>query len=77
MVRRDGAYTKKLRLDKITKAITQSFDAGGVPYEKLITWIQFEEGLTRSTAEEYIELILQAKGWILIDGKIVAQLPES
>lgn len=76
MVRKDAGFLKKQRLDKIAKAIAEGFASGGVSYEKLLVMIQFNEGLTRKTAAEYVDLILQAKGWMIIEGKIVAELPE-
>jgi len=43
----------------------------GVDYEKLLDWIEYEIGLTREKATEYVNLIIKINGWALDDGKIV------
>ena len=76
MVHKDAGFLRKIRLGKIAKAIAAGFNEGGIPYEKLLIMIQFDEGLTRERVEEYVDLVLKVKGWILYNGKIIAELPE-
>ena len=54
MVHNDAAKLKKIRLDKIAKAIAAGFNEGGTDYERLLIWIQFNMGLTRPRADPRI-----------------------
>lgn len=66
---KDGATIRAERLNTIAKQIASYFPRG-VKYENIISAIQLNYGLTRKKAEEYIQIILDAKGWIVLDGII-------
>lgn len=75
MVRKDAGFLKTQRVEKIAKLIVENFPDGDISYEQLLGLIQFTEGLTRKTAAEYVDLVLQAKGWIFTERLIVADRP--
>jgi len=68
-MRKDGSWVKTQKLKEIAKMISTKMP-DGCNYDKLLIKIQFEMGLTESRAEEYIDLVCQAKGWIKQNGVI-------
>lgn len=78
MVRRDSSFLKSMRIREIKREIGKGISQGaGVPLEKLLDWIEITMGLRRETAKSYVDLIMRTEGWILIEGKIHAEIPEA
>lgn len=71
-MRKDGSWVKSQRLQEISRMIAPTMP-DGCNYKKLLVKIQFEIGLTESRAEEYVDLVCLAKGWIHKDEKIVGE----
>jgi hypothetical protein len=71
MVGRDAGYLKSIRLKEIEKKIAKNI-ANGVDLEKLLDWVEYEQGLRRKTALQYVELILKKQDWIVESGVIKA-----
>jgi hypothetical protein len=76
MVRKDSGFLKHMRIQEIKREIGKVISQG-VPYESLLDWIEVQIGLRRETAKSYVDLIMRTEGWLLIDGKIVAEIPET
>ena len=68
-MRKDGSWVKSQRLGEISRLISTSMPKG-CDYKKLLVRLQFEMGLTMARAEEYIDLVCMAKGWIQHNGII-------
>lgn len=68
-MRKDGSWVKSQRLAEISRTIASTMPKG-CDYEKLLIKIQFEMGLTVNRAEEYVDLVCLAKGWINNNGII-------
>ena len=63
MVRQDSAFLKAQRLSKISKKIAAGLMAAEtrrIPIERLLDWIELNTGLTRTRAQEYVDLIIRA-----------------
>jgi len=71
--RRDGAWTRRERLQAIAAEIASRFP-GPVRVEDILDWIEMNLGLTRRTGRDYIETVIRIKGWIEDHGVIKAGL---
>jgi hypothetical protein len=71
-MRRDGSFIKIQRLKEIQKQIVSGFP-NEVDYHRIILWTEMNVGLTTEKAEEYVNKLIEANGWFLIDGKIKAE----
>ena len=64
MVRRDGAETRKERLEQIAKSVQgslfQSKESGGISLSKTIAKLMLSTGLTESKVTEYLGLLQMA-----------------
>lgn len=63
MVRRDGASTRVERLQEISKMIAKTMPHG-VATETVLDAIEYGMGLTRKTAEKYLDLVIRKQEWI-------------
>jgi len=70
-LRRDGAYVKQQRLKQITKEIAKHFPSP-VSYSRMLDWIEINVGLSRSTAQRYLDLVIRAAGWAVNGDEITA-----
>lgn len=74
-VRRDGSFIRSQRLIQIGKRIAVGLsEFKTVDVEQLILWIQMNLGLTEKRASEYVAVVVKAKGWVLKDGEITAEI---
>lgn len=57
----DSASRKVERLKEISKAIVQVCGSGQVPsFKDIVTWIEYNIGLSKTKAEEYIYIVVKA-----------------
>lgn len=70
-IRKDGSYVKKMRLSEISKMIAATMP-DGVEYAKVLIGIQYNLGLSKARSIEYLNLVLEAQGWVVREGKIVS-----
>lgn len=73
LVRKDAGHHKKMRLQEIKREMAKAIK-NGIDRERLLDWIEFNLGLTRKTAAEYVGLIMRVEGWIYLDGKILSEI---
>lgn len=73
MIRRDGAETRKERIEKIARSIQAALyvskDAGYIPLEKTVAKLSIETGLTARKIIEYLGLLESANQFILDNEK--------
>jgi hypothetical protein len=74
-MRKDGSFIKVERLYEIKKAIIKGLP-NPVDIDKLKLWVEMNIGLTPERAQDYIEKVVAASGWVIFEGKILASLPE-
>ena len=67
--RRDGAWIKAQRLQAIARMIAKTFPKG-VSYDRMVSLVELEIGLSTQKAREYIDKVIEAKGWRVEDGII-------
>ena len=71
MVRKDAGFLKAQRMGDISKMIAQNIEKGIFP-ENLLDMIEYNIGLSRDKAQEYIDLIIRVhEDWVWQDNKIV------
>ena len=64
-IRKDGAFIKKQRLNKISKYVVKAAAKGPLSMKKVLAWIQVNVGLTPPKAREYLEVLIDAYEWIV------------
>jgi len=64
-MRKDGAFIKAERVSQIGKLIAKSSKNGECNLNVILNIIQTDIGLRYSTAEEYVKLICNRKGWYI------------
>ena len=72
-IRRDGCYVRKNRLIAIARQIVfriNNSTANSVQKQTILNWAVMQFGLTEKRLEEYIDVVVKAKGWSLSDGII-------
>lgn len=63
---KDAGFTKTQRMKRISKEIAKHLSKNHkVDYETLLNWIEYEIGLSRNKAEEYVKTICKMKNWII------------
>lgn len=62
MVRKDAGYLKELRVKEIANLMSTSVKEG-INTESLLDMIEYNYGLKRSTAQEYVDLIVRVNKW--------------
>jgi hypothetical protein len=75
MVRKDGAFIKSQRLITIGREVAKHMP-NGVPYDKIIMWIEWNIGLSKVKATEYLDAVIERYDWAVEDGVIKAGLKE-
>ncbi len=76
-MRKDGSFIKTERLKQISTqiAISMSMDSDKkVSLEKILLWIEFNIGLSREKAIDYVDKVLIVKDWGVKDGFIQSTL---
>ena len=73
--RKDGSYVKVARYHQIERKIASQFP-NPVSVDLLILWVKLNVGLGEAKAREYIEDVVKGKDWVIVDGSIMAELPE-
>jgi len=73
MTRKDGSFIKTERLHQISHKIKEDIKEG-VDYNRILDWIEFNIGLRRDTAQDYLDKIIRVEGWVITNGYIKAEL---
>ena len=71
--RKDGAFIKLERLKQIQKQIASGFP-NPVDYDRTVIWTELNIGLTKEKSQDYINKLIEGNGWVLVDGKIRAEV---
>lgn len=73
MVRKDGSYVKTERMRLIAAYTTRFLQNGGkININKLKAWIEVNIGLSPIKAGEYIDTLVSAYDWEIVDGCLIA-----
>lgn len=68
---KDTSFLRSQRMKKIAQFIAIGLNKSEeVDLEGLNLWIEYEIGLTRKKASEYVKTVCGRKGWMIEDGKV-------
>lgn len=67
-----GQRQKTQTMIAITKEVAKSFPNGAL-FDKTLLWIRVNQGLSPQKAEQYLNDVIETKGWVVVDGRIKAE----